>query len=150
MRTWTTHTTLPAPPDAVLSLLTDPEACARWAPLPFDVEDDTDRLRTGTRTRVSGKLGGVRVGFDVQVHHAGDDRLELAADGPGLGMDVAYDVVGLPDSGSEVRASISLRPKGGLTGRIVAQAAGALLSAGALDQAVARIAREAAPVPAFA
>ena len=145
MRTWTTETTLPAPPDAVLFALTDPEACARWAPLPFDLDEDTDRLRTGTRTRVCGKLGGVRVGFDVEVFHAGDDRLELAADGPGVAMDVAYDVVGRECGGSEVRASVSLRPKGGLTGRLVAQAAGALLSAGALEQAVSRIAREAVP-----
>ena len=32
-------TTIEARPEAVLDVLTDPEAFARWAPLPFDVED---------------------------------------------------------------------------------------------------------------
>ena len=48
-----------ARPEAVLDVLTDPEACARWAPIPFDVEDlRTPRLRCGSRARVSGRLAG--------------------------------------------------------------------------------------------
>jgi hypothetical protein len=140
MKTWTAHTTLPATPRAVLEVLTDTEACARWAPVPFDVEEDTRRLRTGTRTRVTGKLAGVPVGFDVEVFEAGEDRLALAADGP-IGLDVAYELAPAA-AGSDLRASVSVRPRGGLTGRLVAQATGALLAAGALEQAMTRISRE--------
>jgi uncharacterized protein YndB with AHSA1/START domain len=108
MKTWTATTTVDAGPEAVLDVLTDPDAVARWAPLPFDVEDlDTPRLMTGSRARVSGRLAGRRVGFDVEVHEAEAGRLALAADGP-VGFDVAYDLAPSGD-GSEVRASISVR-----------------------------------------
>src|SRR5919206_1877105 len=90
MRTWTATTTTAARPQDVLDVLTDPEACARWAPLPFDVEElDGRRLATGSRARVSGSLAGKRVGFDVEVHEASDRGLALAANGP-VGFDVAY------------------------------------------------------------
>ena len=142
MRTWTATTTLPARPEDVLDLLTDPEACARWAPLPFDVEElDGRRLATGSRARVSGSLAGKRVGFDVQVHEASDRGLSLAADGP-VGFDVDYQLAPVA-GGSEVRASVSVRPSGGFAGRLLAQATAALLSAGALDAALGRVAREA-------
>jgi len=50
MRTWTATTTTAARPEAVLGVLTDPEAAARWAPLPFDVEDlDGRRLASGSQ-----------------------------------------------------------------------------------------------------
>jgi uncharacterized protein YndB with AHSA1/START domain len=71
MRTWTATTTTAARPEDVLDVLTDPEACARWAPLPFDVDElDGRRLAAGSRARVSGRLAGRRVGFDVEVHEA--------------------------------------------------------------------------------
>ena len=109
MREWTATTTIEARPEAILDVLTDPEACARWAPIPFDVEDlRTSRLRCGSRARVSGKLAGKRVGFDVEVHEAIDGRLRLSADGP-VGFDVRYDLEPAP-SGSEVRASVCVRP----------------------------------------
>jgi hypothetical protein len=143
MREWTATTTIEARPEAVLDVLTDPEACARWAPIPFDVEDlRTPRLRCGSRARVSGKLAGKRVGFDVQVHEAIDGRLRLSADGP-VGFDVRYDLEPAP-SGSEVRASVCVRPNRGIAGRLMAEATNALLAAGALEIAVGRIAREAA------
>ena len=64
MREWTATSTIEARPEAVFDVLTDPEACARWAPIPFDVEDlRTPRLRCGSRARVSGRLAGRRVGF---------------------------------------------------------------------------------------
>jgi len=45
MRTWTASTTIKGRPEAVLDALTDPQACARWAPLPFEVERiDSPRL----------------------------------------------------------------------------------------------------------
>jgi hypothetical protein len=143
MRTWTATTTTAARPEDVLDVLTDPEACARWAPLPFDVEElDGRRLAAGSRARVSGKLAGRRVGFDVEVHEASGRGLSLAATGP-VDFDVAY-VLAAVDGGSEVRASVSVRSSGGLAGRLLAQATSALLSAGALEACVARIGREAA------
>jgi uncharacterized protein YndB with AHSA1/START domain len=143
MKTWTATTLTEAGPEAVLDALTDPDALARWAPVPFDVEDlDTPRLMTGSRARVSGRLAGRRVGFDVEVHEAESQRLALAADGP-VALDVAYDWSARGD-GSEVRASISVRSGKGFTGRLIAEATNALLSAGALTHAVSRLGREAA------
>jgi uncharacterized protein YndB with AHSA1/START domain len=142
MREWTATTTVEARPEAVLDVLTDPEACARWAPIPFDVEDlRTPRLRCGSRARVSGKLAGRRVGFDVEVHEAVDGRLRLSADGP-VGFDVRYDLAPAP-GGSEVRAAVTVRPARGLAGRLMAEATNALLAAGALQAAISRLAREA-------
>jgi carbon monoxide dehydrogenase subunit G len=143
MKTWTASTTIDAHPDAVLEVLTDPEACARWAPLPFDIEDlDTPRLVTGSRARVSGKLAGRRVGFEIEVHEAEAGRLTLVARGP-VAFDVAYDLAAT-ERGSEVKASVSVRPGGGLMGRLMAEATNALLSAGALTHAISRLGREAA------
>ena len=113
MKTWTATTTVDAGPEAVLEVLTDPDAVARWAPLPFEV-DDLDEPR----------------------------RLALAAHGP-VGLDVAYDL-SATTGGSEVHASISVRRGKGITGRLIAEATAALLSAGALTHAVSRLAAEAA------
>ena len=78
MRTWTATTTTAAGPEAVLDVLTDPDAAARWAPVPFDVDDlDGERLLAGSRARVSGRLAGRRVGFDVEVHEADENGLAL-------------------------------------------------------------------------
>jgi hypothetical protein len=143
MREWTATTTIEAQPEAVLDVLTDPEACARWAPIAFDIEDlRTPRLRCGSRARVSGRLAGRRVGFDVEVHEAGPGRLRLEAHGP-VALDVAYDL-SATQGGSEVRASISVRNGKGFTGRLLAEATNALLSAGALTHALSRLTREAA------
>jgi hypothetical protein len=143
MRTWTATTTVEARPETVLDLLTDPDACARWAPVAFDVEElSCRRLAAGSRAYVSGRLAGRRVGFDVEVHSADRSGLALSARGP-VGLDVAYDLAEVP-VGAEVRASVSVRPARGLLGRLLAEATSALLSAGALQHAVSRIAREAA------
>ena len=48
------------------------------------------------------------------------------------------------DSGSEVHASVSVRSGKGITGRLLAEATNALLSAGALTHAISRLAAEAA------
>ena len=142
MRTWTATTTAAAGPDAVLEVLTDPEAAARWAPLPFDVDElKGRRLGRGSRARVSGKLAGRRVGFDLHVHEADDNGLRLTAEGP-VGLDVDY-ALATTTGGSEVRASVSVRPGRGLGARLLAEAMGALLTAGALQTTVARVAREA-------
>ena len=134
MRTWTAHTTSGARPDEVLDALTDPAACRRWAPIAFDVEDDIDRLRPGTRTRISGNLAGRRVGFDIEVHEADHNRLRLSARGP-VHMDVAYDL-----APGEISASVSVHSGSGLLGRLLAEATNGLLKAGALTQAVNRLA----------
>jgi carbon monoxide dehydrogenase subunit G len=139
MRTWTAQAITEAPPEDVLAALTDPDAVARWSPVAFDLEDDLCRLRAGSRTRVSGKLAGVRVGFDVEVHQADDGRFSLSACGP-VSMDVDYDVAG-GDDGTEVRASVSVRPGRGLLSTVMAEATAGLLRAGALSAAVDRLAR---------
>ena len=110
--------------------------------LPFEVEElDGRRLESGNRARVSGKLAGRRVGFDLEVHEASGHALTLAADGP-VGFDVDYRLSSV-EGGSEVHASVSVRPSGGIVGRLLAEATSALLSAGALEAALSRVTREA-------
>lgn len=140
-----THATMTASPDEVMALLTQPESIERWAPVPFEIEDlDGRRLVAGSRARVSGKLAGRRVAFEVNVVDAGDGRLALTATGP-VSMDVEYVVRPVGD-GSEVQASVAVREGRGLAGRLLAQATGALLSGGALQAALGRMANELAPV----
>jgi uncharacterized protein YndB with AHSA1/START domain len=140
MSQWTATTTANATPEQVLNVLTRPDEIQRWAPVDFDLED-WRRLSAGTRTRVSGRLAGVPVEFDVEVHHADEAGLQLSADGP-IGIDVRYELADA-DVGSELNASVSLRDGGGLTGRLVSKATKAMLSAGALEGAAGRIARAA-------
>jgi len=141
MQNWTATTTTNATPEQLLEVLTRPEEIRRWSPIDFDLDDSHDRLAPGTRTRVTGRLAGVPVGFDVEVHAADEEGLRLSADGP-IGIDVRYELA-QADAGSELNASVSLRRGGGFTGRVVAKATAALLSAGALDGAAGRIARAA-------
>jgi hypothetical protein len=142
MSEWTATATANTTPCQVLEVLTHPAKIRGWSPIDFDVEElDGRRLAAGTRGRVTGRVAGVTVGFDVQVHHADEGRLELSADGP-IGIDVRYDLRSGAD-GAEFDAWVSMRPSRGLTGRIVAGAASALLSAGALEGAADRIARAA-------
>jgi hypothetical protein len=149
MAHFTTHTTTTASPSQVLDVLTDPDAIREWAPIPFQVEElDGYRLEAGSFARVSGGIAGLSLGFDVEVHAADEDGLELTAEGP-IGIDVRYELAPIPD-GSEVRASVSVRGGGGITGRLVAKATAALLAAGALEGAAGRIARAAEMEPAYA
>jgi hypothetical protein len=148
MSTWTEHLTAQAAPAAVLDVLTDPDACGRWAPVDFEADGvDGGRLKAGSRARVEGRLAGRHVGFDVEVLAADEERLALLAHGP-IALDVEYRLRPVA-AGSEVRASVAVRGSG-LTGRLLAQATGALLAAGALRAAVARIAREAEGLSAAA
>jgi Polyketide cyclase / dehydrase and lipid transport len=140
MREWTAIATVKARPEAMLDVLTDPEAARRWAPIEFDVDGVRGRLRSGSRAYVSGRLAGRYV--EVEVHEAEDGRLHLRADGP-IGFDVRYDLAPAPE-GSEVRASVAVRPSKGIVGRIMAEATNALFAAGALQKAIARIGTEAA------
>jgi Polyketide cyclase / dehydrase and lipid transport len=146
---WTATVRAKATPDQVLQVLTHPEEIRRWSPVDFDLDDlDGRRLAAGTRGRVTGRLAGVSLGFDVEIHAADEARLELSADGP-IGFDVRYELAG-DGVGSELNASVSVRKGGGLTGRLVANATAALLSAGALEDAAGRIARVAEAQPALA
>lgn len=141
MGNWTAQTTANATTEQLLDVLTHPDEIRRWSPIDFDLEDCDGRLAAGTRTRVTGRLAGVPVGFDVEVHEAGQDGLRLSADGP-IGIDVRYDL-SPASAGAELNASVSLRNGRGLTGRLVPNATKALLSAGVLDSTAGRIARAA-------
>ena len=141
MANWTAQTTANATTEQLLDVLTHPEEIRRWSPIDFDLEDCDGRLAAGTRTRVTGRLAGVPVGFDVEVHAADQDGLRLSADGP-IGIDVRYEL-SPASAGAELNASVSVRNGRGLTGRIVANATKALLSAGVLDSTTGRIARAA-------
>jgi len=147
MKEWTAITTVKARPQAVLDVLTDPEAARRWAPIDFDIDGVRGRLKCGSRAYVSGRLAGRDVGFDVEVHEAVDGRLRLSADGP-VGFDVLYALAEAPE-GSELRASVAVRPNKGILGRLMAEATNALLAGGALQKAIARIGLEAAAAPAY-
>jgi Polyketide cyclase / dehydrase and lipid transport len=137
MSNWTATTTANATPEQLLDVLTRPEKIQDWAPVDFDLED-WRRLSTGTRTRVTGRLAGMPVEFDVEVHRADEAGLRLSAEGP-IGLDVRYELAPV-STGAELNASVSLRAGGGITGRLVTKATQALLSAGALEGAAGRIA----------
>ena len=128
-------------PERVLEVLTDPAAARRWSPIGFELEEiEGDRLRSGTRAVLSGKLAGRGVSFDVEVIKASGGQLELRALGP-VEMDVAYDAR-RADEGTEVKASVQVRSAGGLLGRMLSSATDALLAGGALSVAVQGVARE--------
>jgi hypothetical protein len=124
----------------VLKVLTHPEEIRRWSPVDFDVDELSGRrLAAGTRGRVTGRVAGVTVEFDLEVHAADEARFELSAEGP-VAFDVRYEL--MPhEAGSSLNASVTVRRGGGITGRLVEKATAALLSAGALDGAAGRIAR---------
>ena len=144
---WTSQALSNATPEQVLEVLTHPGQIRRWSPIEFDAENlDCRPLAAGTRTKVSGRVAGVPVSFDVEVHAADRDRLEISAEGP-IGLEVRYDLAPAADGGSEMRAWVRVRSGGGLTGRLVAKATSTLLSAGALDGATVRIARAAEAQP---
>jgi hypothetical protein len=130
-------------PEEILELLTEPDAIARWAPIHFEVLDlDGDRLESGTHARVSGRLAGRQLEFDVDIQEAQFGRLSLIATGP-IAIDAEY-LLRPAAGGSQVRASVSVSGRG-FVGGMLARAAEALLSAGALRASVARIGRELEP-----
>ena len=142
MTTFTATVPAPAPPDAVLEVLTDPDAARRWAPVAFRLREGEDRLVCGSRVHVVGDFAGRSVGFDVNVVEASTERLALIAEGP-VSFDVRYDVRATPE-GSEIDARIELRRRPGLIGRLLDSAGQSLLRAGLLDQTVRKIAAAAA------
>ena len=143
MKTWTTETWLAGAPEEVLELLTEPDAIARWAPIPFELLDlDGARLQQGTRARVSGALAGRRLEFDVEIREADEERLSLVATGL-VSIGAEY-LLAPADGGSDVRASVSVSGHG-LLGGTLARAFEAVLASGALRASVTRIGRELEP-----
>ena len=143
MKTWTTQTWVAGTPEEVLELLTEPDAIARWAPIPFELLDlDGARLQQGTRARVSGALAGRRLEFDVEIREADEERLSLVAHGP-VSIGAEY-LIAPADGGSDVRASVSVSGHG-LLGGTLARAFEAVLASGALRASVTRIGRELEP-----
>ena len=146
MRTFTAHTTAPSATREVVQLPTDPDAIARWAPIPFEVlELEKQRLYPGANVRVRGQLAGQRAEFTVHVLEVSDERLTLVAEGP-ISLEVAYDVRPAI-RGSAIRASVSVLGHG-LLGRLFAKATEALLAAGALHSSLKHLANQ--PEPAIA
>jgi Polyketide cyclase / dehydrase and lipid transport len=144
MHAWHSNTRVPRSPTDVLEFLTEPQAIARWAPVPFKVVAlDGARLRSGSHARVAGCLAGRAVEFDVDVLRASDERLELVAKGP-ICIDVKYRLRPAGSS-SEIEASIAVEGRG-LFGRVLAKATEALLAGGALRMSLERLARELQPV----
>ena len=149
MAHWSATTTTKATPEQLLEVLTHPEEIRRWSPVDFDL-DDLDSCRLALEpvrglpasSPASGSASTWRSTPPTQ------DVLELSADGP-VGLDVRYELAPA-DGGSELHASVSLRRGGGITGRLVANATAALLTAGALDGAAGRIARAAESQPLLA
>ena len=140
MSTWSAHATVPGRPSAVLDLLTDPDAIAGWAPVPFEIERlGGRRLIPGVRARVSGRLARVGASFDVAVTAADEERFALTATGPVV-IDVEYEL--FAGERTDVWVTVGVRSRGGLSGRLLAQATETLLRAGALDHALARIAKQ--------
>ena len=140
MRTFTAHTTATATPNEVVQLLTNPDAIARWAPIPFEVlELDAERLYPGANVRVRGQLAGQKAEFSVQVLEVSDERLTLVAQGP-ISIDVEYQVAPAR-GGSAIRASVSVLGHG-LIGRLLAEATEALLAGGALQSSLNRLANQ--------
>jgi|GEM_PF-4819308 len=141
MGTWSSAAVLEASPERVLRVLTEPDACARWSPVRFELDQiDSARLATGSRARLGGSLIGRRVAFELEILRADRRSLELRARGP-LEIQARYDARPA-GAATFLRADVSVAPGPGLLGHVAARAADALLAAGALDQALHRIAGE--------
>jgi hypothetical protein len=139
--TWQARTEIVATPAEVLDALTDPESCGRWSPIDFELEElgGGRRLVAGSRARVSGRLPGAPMAFDVEVFEANPGRLRLRASGPVV-LDVDYALAPLGQDATEVTASVTVRRSAGLLGGALQKATRAVLATGVLDRAVAAIA----------
>lgn len=140
---WMARRFIRAEPPEVLQALTDLQFISLWAPVDFEVDGLRGRhLRGGSHAIVSGSLAGVAAEFEIDVLRADEARLDLQASGP-IDFEVAYRLV--PERGGViVDAEVKLgRERGGVSTPVCCGAAtGALLSGGALDRALGRLARE--------
>src|SRR5690348_1285468 len=111
MAVWSRCATMDGTPEQVLEVLTDAEACRRFAPVAFETGDGTPaRLRAGSRTRVGGRLMGRSVDFDVHILEADDRRLELRARGP-IDIEARYEVEPVADR-TALHASVRVSSRG--------------------------------------
>lgn len=142
MGTHTASQTTTAEPTHVLQVLTDPAACARWAPIEFTADQAPgDYLRAGSRTRLQGRIAGLNVTFEVDVLAADERGLSLRATGP-VRLEVDYQLT--PSGrGTLIEAQITLTQAAGMTGALASRASNAILGAGALRFALRAIAAEA-------
>jgi hypothetical protein len=90
---------------------------------------------------VSGNLGGRRVHFQLEVLQADAEHVRLCAVGP-VEMLVDY-AVHKASPGSSVEAAVSVRAVPGWIGTVSERLTRVLLTGGALNHALARMAREA-------
>jgi Polyketide cyclase / dehydrase and lipid transport len=142
VQNWRSRATISATPEHVMETLTDTSACARWSPVPFEVDERAGRrLQAGTTRRVNGRILGAPVRFRLHTLEAGARRLRLHARGP-IEIDVAYALTPLP-GGCDVSAHVSIRCPRHPLGRLVGRATALMLAAGTLDVTLNRIAREA-------
>ena len=140
MKTWTTEMWLHGMPAEVLSLLTDPDAIAKWSPVPFELlELDNERLAPGAHARVRGTLMGRSVIFDIEILEADDESFSLLASGP-IVIDASYALRPV-DGGSRVKAAVQVHGRG-LLGGLLAHATEAILAAGALRTSLGYLALE--------
>ncbi|MGH2841465.1 MAG: SRPBCC family protein [Solirubrobacteraceae bacterium] len=145
---WTASRFVSANPPEVLRSLTDPELIGTWAPIDFEVDGLRGRrLRAGSQAWVNGSLAGVAAEFEIEVLRADEHGLTLSARGP-VGLDVDYRIAPA-DTGVMVQAEITLQRERGLSGRVLRAATGALLSGGALDRALRRLAGELTDIDEF-
>jgi hypothetical protein len=140
-RTWRSRRVVRAAPERVLDTLTDIAACARWSPFAFELEEGGRRLRPGSVRRVRGRVLGAPVRFRLHTLKADPEELCLHARGP-IDIRVRYCLTAVAQ-GCHVEARLSIARRAGRFGGLVERATGVLLAAGTLDQALARIAREA-------
>jgi hypothetical protein len=122
----------------VLAALTDPDVIRRWSPVDFELEGGARRLEAGRRAGVRGRLAGFEAVYDVHVHEADERGIRLRAQGP-VPLDVAYTIKPC-GSRASVAAQVVVNPGSGFTGRLLSKAVGSVLSAGALDLALGRLA----------
>lgn len=142
MSTHTASQTTTAEPAHVLQVLTDPAACARWAPIEFSTtQAPGEYLEAGSRTRLHGRLAGRKVTFEIDVLAADECGLSLRATGP-VRLEVDYQLI---PTGSEtmIEARITPAAAGGMSGALASHATNAILGAGALRFALRAIAAEA-------
>ena len=138
---WMARRFIRAEPPAVLQALTDPQFISLWAPVDFEVDGLRGRhLCGGSHAIVRGSLAGVAAQFEIDVLRVDEAGLDLQASGP-IDFEVAYRLV--PERGGViVCAEVKLGRERGLNARVLRAATGALLSGGALDRALGRLARE--------
>lgn len=138
---WTARRFIRAEPTDVLEALTDPESISLWAPVDFEVAGLRGRrLRGGSHAIVKGSLAAIAAEFEICVLRADEAGFELHASGP-INFEVTYGLV-QEREGVLVDAQIKLGHEPGFNARVLRAATAALLSGGALDRALGRLARE--------